>query len=496
MMWRGDSIFDAIRGRRLSDAEALIGENVCTYRDLVAAAESFAARLSEQGAERGLALACALPHGREYVTALLGTRFAGMVFIPVNPRAPQQERDRTMADSGSAFALLADAAGPPPACEPAQLSVEGESLWCMSPSLRRRYSGDDALVIYTSGSTGNPKGVLLSDTAISANVTAVADYLSLAADDRIVVFTPPSFAYAVNQVLTHLLVGGAIFPWREGLLNPLALLEAIAAAKATGLQANPSIFQALLRLGDAAPVLGDIRYVMSGGQPLATPLARQLRRLCPNARIVNMYGCTENAPRISYKWLPDDFGEDRLVWPVGKPVAGTEIAILDEAGEPVSDGETGEIAIRGTSLMRGYVGLPQAMPDRMRGSWFLTRDLGFIDAAGDLVLSGRADNVILVGHEKVSPEEVEALLLEVAGIEDAAVGPVEDASLFEIPVALLVLSAPLAEVEAAARKGLSKEVTRAKVPRRFFAVDAIPRTPYGKVDRVMLRQRIRDAMSR
>src|SRR5262249_13504876 len=152
--------------------------------------------------------------------------------------------------------------------------------------------------------------------------------------------------------------------WKDGLLNPLALRGALATSGATGIQANPSMFQVLLRLGDA--VLEGVRYIMVGGQPLSTGLARQLKAFCPNARLVNMYGCTENGPRISYKWLPDNLTEDRLVWPVGKAVAGTEIAVLDPAGAVLPAGEVGEVAIRGTSLMRGYVGLPEAMPDRMR----------------------------------------------------------------------------------------------------------------------------------
>jgi acyl-CoA synthetase (AMP-forming)/AMP-acid ligase II len=96
----GIGIFDEVR-TRLADGGALLGEKTWTYRDLLAASEGFAMHLSEQGGERGDALACSLPHSREYIAALLGTRFAGMVFIPVNPRAPLPERDRIQADSGS-----------------------------------------------------------------------------------------------------------------------------------------------------------------------------------------------------------------------------------------------------------------------------------------------------------------------------------------------------------------------------------------------------------
>ena len=196
-----------------------------------------------------------------------------------------------------------------------------------------------------------------------------------------------------------------------------------------------------------------------------------------------MYGCTENAPRVSFKWLPPDVTEELRAWPVGRPVDGTEIAILAPDGLPVEPGTIGEIGVRGSSLMTGYVGFPEAMAERMVGEWFLTRDLGWIDSAGDLHLVGRADNVILVGHEKVSPEEVEALLLTVPGVEDVAVAAVRDDRLFQVPVALLVVNEPLDAVVQAARRQLRAQLAIAKMPRHFLPVKYIPRTAYGKIDR-------------
>lgn len=485
------SIFDDIRANATPDSLAIVGSEKLSYRTLINEAEEFAAslaRLTQSGTD---SLVCCLPHGRAFVTALLGTRFGNVAFIPISTRIPVAERNRIIADTRSSLVLLPETAPAPEGYALAALPLPGHIIWYASRRHEDLEPGD-AVVIYSSGSTGPPKGVVLTEDALSSNVRSVANYLNLTHADRLVAFTPPHFAYAVNQILTHLSVGAAICPWQHGIFNPAGLLEQFAAVEATGIQANPSLLGVLLASAAERPPLPHVRYVMSGGQPLTSSLAGAVRRLFPNARIVNMYGCTENAPRISYHWLPEDIPDGILEWPVGKAVDGTILRIFDEQGGEAPAGTVGEIGIRGTSLFRTYLGAPQLKDERMQAGWFMTRDLGYLNETGDLVLAGRADNIILVGHEKVSPEEVETLLLTVEGVQDAAVGSMPDASLYQVPVALLVVSVPLDEAEANALRCLTEKLGRAKVPRSFIEVPAIPRTAYGKIDRPALKRLIED----
>lgn len=491
----GRSIFDDIKANAALDSLAVVGSECVSYGTLISDAEAFSSVLSGLTQSVTESLVCCLPHGRAFITALLGARFGNIIFIPVSTRVPVAERNRIIEETRSSFVLLLENAPAPDGYVPAGQPMCGHRLWHAKRGHKDFLPGD-GVVIYSSGSTGSPKGIVLTDDALSANVTAVASYLSLGPADRIVSFTPPHFAYAINQLLSHLWAGGAICPWHQGIFNPTGLLEQMAAIEATGLQANPSLFAALITARMNGPPLAHIRYVMSGGQPLSSSLAIQLRRLCPNARIVNMYGCTENAPRISYFWLPAAIPHSNLEWPVGKTVAGTELRIFDEQGLETPAGTPGEIGIRGTSLFRTYLDASRLKEDRMKDGWFMTRDLGYLDPRGDLVLTGRADNIILVGHEKVSTEEIESLLLTVEGVQDAAVGPLLDASLYQLPVALLVTSASLKDLEPNALRCLANSLSRAKVPRRFIKVPAIPRTAYGKIDRPAVKRLIEDRFQR
>jgi long-chain acyl-CoA synthetase len=349
---------------------------------------------------------------------------------------------------------------------------------------------DDAIIIYTSGTTGAPKGVVLPESSLSANVRAVADYLGPTEQDSTAVFTPTCYAYAVSQFLTHALTGAAIAPIPTYLRLPMAVLQACDGYHLTGLAANPTAFRMFTRL--ETPEHWDftsVRYIMSGGQFLDARLVSKLLQRFENTRIVNMYGASENAPRISYYWLEDRGGDEPArFYPVGYPVGGTRIEIREENDQPVPGGGVGEVAVSGSSLMRGFWQDPEATATRIRNGWLHTGDLGYIDDQGRLVLTGRQSNVINVGNEKVSPEDVERVLLEVPGVAEAGVYGVDDPMTGESVRAKVVLEesvdVSVAELQHHCRRMLSAY----KVPREIGIVDNLPRTLYGKLDRRRLKE--------
>ncbi len=489
-----ETVFETIFGRLdWGDRPAILGERACTYGELLARAEGLAGAMTKRGVH-GATVGVAIPPSLDYVTALLAVYLAGGVLVPMNPNAAADEKSHVLADCGAKlFLTTGDAAGTDEFPSPQRETVWNDiRLLTLTPGDAEAPQSDDYCIVYTSGSTSRPKGVVLGRDAISANVRAIATDIRLSPDDKSIVFTPPAYTYALSQTLTHLWAGGAVLPWPHGLMYPAEILKAIAAERLTGLAANPTSMRMFLSLKQTADLdLSSVRYVKSAGQPLYSNVARGMAAMFPNARIVCTYGCTENSPRIAHYRLPPEVPDRDGPWPVGKPLAGTEVRITDGRGSPPAANGTGNIEVRGSSLMRCYWNDPEITRRKLRDGWFLTGDLGFFDGEGRLNVIGRADNIIGVGHEKVSPEEVEATISRIDGVGEAAVGGVPDPLLDQVPVALLVLddekSPTIDEISNICRKKLSSP----KAPRRFFIIDSIPKTPYGKPDRKAIGETIR-----
>ena len=352
-----EEILDRSKDRRSPAILGRDGEG-CSYAALRSRVDCLAARLRASGAGAGKRVGISLDPGAGYLTALLGVRMAGATAVLFGTSWTPFEQRRTFLHAMPEWILAA----PPPAVDQAAESVQS----CDEAETRLyrfRHSGDlpqsepdDAIIIYTSGTTGAPKGVVLSEAAVSANVRAVAEYLELTERDSTAVFTPTCYAYAASQFLTHALAGAAIFPVPTYLRFPMAVLQACAVHRLTGLAANPTTFRILLGL-EVPPEwdLSSVRYLMSGGQFLDARLAARILSRFPEAQIINMYGASENSPRVSYHWIEDRGGDDPArFYPVGLPIRGTRIEIRAEDGRLLPRGEIGEVLVSGTSLMRGY----------------------------------------------------------------------------------------------------------------------------------------------
>jgi acyl-CoA synthetase (AMP-forming)/AMP-acid ligase II len=348
----------------------------------------------------------------------------------------------------------------------------------------------DAVIIYTSGSTGEPKGVVLTEASISANVAAVAEYLRLGSEDSAPIFTPSCYAYSLSQNLCQAWTGGAIVPICSGLRFPLDILRAISEYRLTGISGTPTAIRILCDAGSRTKLnMTSVRFVMCGGQFLDHHLVQRIKSLFPRAEVVNMYGCTENSPRISYHYVNGMVGMDKQgCFAVGRPVMGTKIRIETEDRKAAQQGEIGEVLITGMSLTRGYWRDRPGTAARIRDGWFHTQDLGYLDTDGLLHLTGRLSNIINVGNEKVSPEEVEKVLLKIPAIQDAAVYGMPDPLLGEIVEAKIVLLAGSAVVIGDLQRHCREKLSPYKVPKRIFIVEKIPRTLYGKVDRRLIRE--------
>lgn len=344
------------------------------------------------------------------------------------------------------------------------------------------------LLLFTSGSSGPPKGVMLDHAALRANVAGILAYLPIAAHPRTALVLPLAYAYAVvGQALTTLAAGGTLL-LLHGLTYPPAQVAAMAALGATGLSSVPASLRLLAEAAAALPpgkrpALG---YVASAGAPLDETTRQALAAAFPAARRFNQYGATEAGPRVAA--IADD---DPAYVPgmAGYPLSDVTLRVLGPDGAPLPAGQEGRVAVRGPSVMRGYLDDDAASKAVMTPHGLLTGDVGHLDAAGRLVVAGRTDGVVKCAGERVALAAVAEVLRGGAGVADAHVVALPDAWVGTRLVAYIEPRTGVTPADAAAAAGAyaREHLVPAARPRRVVALAALPRLAGGKVDAEALR---------
>ena len=264
---------------------------------------------------------------------------------------------------------------------------------------------NDAIIIFSSGTTGSSKGVVLSKKSLSNNVIGVSKYLKLNDNDISLIYTPTCYAFSLSQTLTHFYSSATLVPF-EKIIFPYEIVKNIQKNKITGVTGPPASFELLCNISKKK--LNTVRYAQVGGTPFSIDLAKRIQKTFPSAKILNVYGCSENSPRVSYFYLNRNklnYGlDEQEYYCIGKNVEGTKIKILNKRNS-----SEGEILIKGKSLMDRYWNNPKLTKKKFIDGYFRTGDIGFFKNK-NLYLVGRKDFIINVGNEKVSPEEVENLI--------------------------------------------------------------------------------------
>lgn len=452
-------------------AEALVtsrGERL-TYGELRAAVRRAANRLTaEVHAERGRAIAVAVPDPAGMLIAILAVHATGGAALPLDSRATGGQEDALARTRP--LAVLRGA------------TLEGE-LELEIPSAEPRWLDPAAsLLLFTSGSSGAPKGVVVSGTGLVANVEAILSYLPVREHPRTAVVLPLCYSYAlVGQAFVTLASGGTLI-----LLNdvPFAAtqLELMARERASGLSSVPTSLRLLceaaqeLQVGDRPP----LGYLASAGAPLPRPVIDLMRATFAGARLFNQYGLTEACPRVSALADAEAAFERGSV---GRPLPGLEVFAAGPTGDPLPPGEEGPLVVRGPSVMLGYLDDPEATSRALRPEGLVTGDWGTRDAEGYLYVSGRRDGVVKVAGERISLEAVASVLRQAPGVGEVCVVAIPDELLGSRLVAV-VEGEGLAEVRAIARR----ELPAAKRPQRYLQVERLPRTPNGKLDLAAIRR--------
>lgn len=470
------------------DAVALCdGDEELTYAELSARVEASAAGLQGLDVHPGDRVVLVGHNSIPWVVSYLAVLRAGAVVVPANNRlngAQLAEQVRLLEaalvlhdQDHASFAREALDGGTPLL----DVTALADRAAGEAPALRPIPADPDAaaLISFTSGTTGSPKGAVLSASALFSGSAVFADYLGSSEDDSTLVMVPLFHNTGFVDQLGHMLVCGG----RTNLLRKYRTADAIAELTrrpVTFVTAVPSIIRLLVVAEGADGALVGARTVLFGGSPMPAAWSLELMERWPGLRLVHGYGLTEFTSACSF--LPHELmltdGES-----VGYPAPNVEIRIAEDDGRPVPRGEVGEIWVAGPTRMREYWRQPELTETKTDGRWLRTGDLGREDERGLLWLTGRADDVINRGGEKVLPAFVESCLAEVATIAQAAVFGIADPILQNRVAAAVELRPHCTFDERAACEQLAARLPDYAVPERWFVVESLPRTASGKVDR-------------
>ena len=339
---------------------------------------------------------------------------------------------------------------------------------------------DCAEIIFTSGSTGIPKGVMISHKNLRANTESIITYLKLTKNDKMLVVLPFYYCYGLSLLHTHLRVGGSIvlnnsFIFLGSIINNL--LE----YKCTGFAGVPSHYQILLRKSDNFKTtrFPDLKYVTQAGGKLAPIFIDEFRSSHPEITFIVMYGQTEATARLSY--LPPELYEAKK-GSMGKGIPGVELRVVNEKGRPIKPGEIGEVIARGDNIMLGYFRDEEGTKNAIRDGWLYTGDLGTVDQDGYIFLTARKKEIIKVGGKRISPKEIEAVILELPEVVDCTIEGIEDQLLGEALKATVVVRGDNGKDMMAERikEHCAKHLALYKVPQVFEMKEQLVISATGK----------------
>jgi amino acid adenylation domain-containing protein len=508
----------AEQAARTPDAVAVVSDHhpPLTYRELDAASNRLARHLARLGVSSETRVAVALERGPETIAAILAVLKAGGAYVPLDPGYPAERLAFMLADASVAVLLTEEALRER---LPAPEGVAVLSLDAVRDEVARESAdafdagaGPEnlAYVMYTSGSTGIPRGVAVEQRSVVRLVRG-ADYAALGPDEVILQAAPVSFDAATLEIWGALLNGGRMVLAPGSTPSPEALGRTLVEHGVTTLWLTAGLFQVMVeeRLDD----FRGVRQLLAGGDVLPVEQVRKVRERFPALRLINGYGPTENTTFTCCHTV--DEGWDGGPIPIGTPISGTRVYVLDAGMRPAPVGVPGELYAGGQGVARGYLNRPALVAERFvpdpfsavpgarlyrtgdRVRWVESAEVrecgsGGVDPSpansrtdalthsrtAVLEFLGRVDTQVKIRGFRIEPGEVEAALRH-AGAGECLVVPREDAPGDRRLVAYVV-----GETDAEAlRAALTRTLPPYMVPAAFVALDAFPLTPNGKVDR-------------
>lgn len=451
-----------------------------SYRELERRAAACAELFASRSIGRGDVVAIMLPNSVAFLAAMLGAWRVGAAVTPVNPTFTERELRYQLEDSGARLLVTAGT----PNVEVETLAPADLPHTLRGPLTDPTLSPDTlALLVYTSGSTGQPKGVMLDHANLSAMAVSLRRHIELGPDDQALLVLP---LFHVNSLCVSFLApisaGGSVSILER--FAPATFLAAAQRYEPTYFSAVPAIFARLAEVPrEQIPRLPSLRLAICGAAP-ASPELLALSEERFGIPILEGYGLTEATCASACNPL---WGE-RKPGTVGRALPGQQIAILDEEGHLLPPGVRGEVAVLSPTVMRGYLGRPDATAEVLRGGWLRTGDIGILDEDAYLTLVDRAKDMIIRGGENLYPKEIEAFLATHPAVLEAAVIGRPDAVYGEVPIADVVLHPEAVVSEDELRVHCAQGLTKIKVPAEIRIVADLVRNPVGKVDKPAMRR--------
>ncbi|MFI1398431.1 amino acid adenylation domain-containing protein [Streptomyces sp. NPDC020681] len=472
------------------------GSTRLSYAQLHARADRLAHELAARGAAPGTLVAIALPRSVDLIVSTLAVVKAGAAYLPLDPDYPADRIGYMLDDADPVLVLTTTgvAEALPAVTERPWLALDTDAT---AELVAARPTGpvptpdpdpqDTAYTIYTSGSTGRPKGVVVPQNALINLVHDMAERFRIGADDRFLSVTTFGFDISNLEILVPLLAGAElVLAERDTVRDPAALARLITDSDATVMQATPTLWHALVT--EQPDSLAALR-VLIGGEAVGEPLADALRAAA--REVTNVYGPTETTIWSTAATLDGVRGG---VPPIGRPIANTQVYVLDDALRPAPAGAIGELYIAGDGVARGYHGRPSLTATRFVPDpygppgtrMYRTGDVVRWGADGQIEYIGRADHQVKIRGFRIELGEIESALAAHPDVAQATVLAREDRPGDTQLVAYTVAADSGTADPAALRAHLAESLPSHMVPALFVTMDALPLTANGKVDRKLL----------
>jgi malonyl-CoA/methylmalonyl-CoA synthetase len=478
-------MFDAsLVGRAKQPAIEMAGRAL-TFGEVNARAGATAAALRGRGLGAGDRVVVHLANSFEFIDLFLACLRTGIIMVPANVLYKERELAHIVADAEPKLVVSGS-----PELFPAETRVVGpgqlthadhaDDAETASPTTTPNLADDSAaLMIYTSGTTGRPKGAVLTHGNIAANTQHLLDAWRVTSSDRYLATLPLFHVHGLGNGICSWLASGCLMRLEERFDHAKARtwFEAFEPTLFFGV---PTMYVRMIEWpGETASRIGQrMRLFVCGSAPLPAHTLEAFRAKFGHT-ILERYGMSETLMNIG-----NPYEGERRPGSVGIPFARVELRVVDGTGRVAADGTVGELEVRGPNVFHEYWRNPEATAKAFRDGWFRTGDLAERSRDGYFTLRGRGTDLIISGGFNIYPREIEELLLEQPSVREAAVVAAQDPRRGEVPVAYVVMQDG---ANADALKDLcAKSLASFKVPRAFIAVESLPRTTLGKVQKHLL----------